>query len=86
MRYGVQRNLPTVIATLLLAAAELWVAGLVGAEPLQLLSDEFRLDISGECRDLQKLIRQQAALQTTMNNALIAAALIIPAISFASTT
>jgi hypothetical protein len=70
MQCRVHRSPWTVIATLLLATAELWAAASVSAAPLQLLSDEFRLNIFEECRDIKKLIRQQTAAQTTINNAL----------------
>jgi hypothetical protein len=70
MRYGSARNPRTIIATLLLAAAGLLVAGSVSAEPLQRLSAESQLNMPHECQDLQKLIRKQATLQTHDQNAL----------------
>jgi hypothetical protein len=70
MQCRVHRSPWTVIGTLLLATAELWAAASVSAAPLQLPSDELRLNIFEECRDIKKLIRQQTAAQTTINNAL----------------
>jgi hypothetical protein len=48
MRYGSARNPRTIIATLLLAAAGLLVAGSVSAEPLQRLSAESQLNMPHE--------------------------------------